>query len=282
MPRGPEIPLAIRHVAIAYFFDLDMRQTDICHRLGISKQSLSVLISRTRERCPSYSDPEKAGPTPEELTMLCAAAAVKQRSGRPRRADGGGRCSACGAPRLRTKKARRAAAEFNAREEEARRAAGGVVAAEGGGSGVLVGGNGEGLDEDGDEDDDDSGEDDDAATAAAAALAPLSAPGPAPTGDENGDASNGRMYLPPIATATTAPSTSAPAHAPPPTAYPTSASPYPPGPMAIPGVPMVNGIVSQGGGNWFYGNNGWEMYGRRDGGSGNGQVPAGHGGDYGL
>ena len=267
MPRGPEIPLTIRHVAIAYFFDLEMRQTDICNRLGISKQSLSVLISRTRERCPSYQDPEKAGPTPEELNMLCAAAAVKQRCGRPRRADGGGRCSHCGAPRLRTKKAKKAAAEFAAKLEAAKKSGEPAPVAP--------------DHVDGDDDEDGEGSDDgedaggDATTASAQAPPP-----PAPTGDDAGRAAGGHgggMYLPPITTP--APSTSS-IHAPTPapTAYPAAASPYPPAPMA--GVSMVNGIVSQGGGSWFYGNNGWEMYGRRDVGSDNTQVPGSHNGDF--
>jgi hypothetical protein len=268
MPRGPEIPLAIRHVAIAYFFDLEMRQTDICNRLGISKQSLSVLISRTRERCPTYDDPEKAGPTPEELNMLCTAAAVKQRCGRPRRADGGGRCSHCGAPRLRTKKAKKAAAEFAAKLEAAKKA--GEPAPEPP-AGVDVGGD--------DEDDGDGSDDGDHAgdEAPTSAQAPPPAP-PVPANEDAGRPSVGGLYLPPITTP--APSTSA-AHAPPPapSPYPTAASPYPPGPMAVPGVSMVNGIVSQGGGSWFYGNNGWEMYGRRDD-SNNTQVPGSHGGDY--
>ena len=268
MPRGPEIPLAIRHVTIAYFFDLEMRQTDICNRLGISKQSLSVLISRTRERCPTYDDPEKAGPTPEELNMLCAAAAVKQRCGRPRRADGGGRCSHCGAPRLRTKKAKKAAAEFAAKLEAAKKA--GEPAPEPP-AGVDVGGDDE---DDGDGSDDGDHAGDEAPTSAQAPPAP-----PASATDDAGRASVGGLYLPPITTP--APSTSA-AHAPPPvpSPYPPAASPYPPGPMTVPGVSMVNGIVSQGGGSWFYGNNGWEMYGRREVESSNTQVPGSHGGDY--
>jgi hypothetical protein len=267
MPRGPEIPLAIRHVAIAYFFDLEMRQTDICNRLGISKQSLSVLISRTRERCPTYQDPEKAGPTPEELNMLCAAAAVKQRCGRPRRADGGGRCSHCGAPRLRTKKAKKAAAEFAAKLEAAKKA--GEPAPEPP-AGVDVGGD----DEDDGDGSDDGGEAGGEARASAPAPPPLP---PAPANDDAGRADGSGMYLPPITTP--APSTSAaPTQAPAPATYSTTASPYPPGPMN--GVSMVNGIVSQGGGSWFYGNNGWEMYGRREVGGDDTQVPGSHNGDF--
>jgi hypothetical protein len=267
MPRGPEIPLTIRHVAIAYFFDLEMRQTDICNRLGISKQSLSVLISRTRERCPTYQDPEKAGPTPEELNMLCAAAAVKQRCGRPRRADGGGRCSHCGAPRLRTKKAKKAAAEFAAKAEAAKKAGLPPPVAPDHGDG-------------GDDDDDDGDGSDDGGDAGREAPASASAPAPpppAPANDDAGRTDGGGMYLPPITTPV--PSTSAaPAPAPAPATYSTTASPYPPGPMT--GVSMVNGIVSQGGGNWFYGNNGWEMYGRRDVGNDDTQVPGNHNGDF--
>jgi hypothetical protein len=263
MPRGPEIPLTIRHVAIAYFFDLEMRQTDICNRLGISKQSLSVLISRTRERCPTYQDPEKAGPTPEELNMLCAAAAVKQRCGRPRRADGGGRCSHCGAPRLRTKKAKKAAAEFAAKAEAAKKAGEPAPVPPPG----VDGDDGEDDDGDGSDEGDDAGDG-----------VPTSA-GQAPANDDAGrtGGGGGMISLPPITT-TPAPAP-AHAHAPPPapTPYPTAASPYPPGPMAVPGVSMVNGIVSQGGGSWFYGNNGWEMYGRRE---DNPQVPSSHSGDF--
>lgn len=272
MPRGPEIPLTIRHVAIAYFFDLEMRQTDICDRLGISKQSLSVLISRTRERCPSYQDPEKAGPTPEELNMLCAAAAVKQRCGRPRRADGGGRCSHCGAPRLRTKKAKKAAAEFAAKAEAAKKAGLPAPVA------PDHGDQGDDDDDDGDGSDDAGDAGGDAGGQATATAASAPAPPPAPANDDAGRSSVGGMYLPPITTPT--PSTSAaPAPAPAPAAatYSTTASPYPPAPMG--GVSMVNGIVSQGGGSWFYGNNGWEMYGRRDGGD-NPQVPGSHNGDF--
>lgn len=266
MPRGPEIPLAIRHVAIAYFFDLEMRQTDICDRLGISKQSLSVLISRTRERCPTYQDPEKAGPTPEELNMLCAAAAVKQRCGRPRRADGGGRCSHCGAPRLRTKKAKKAAAEFAAKAEAAKKA--GLPAP------VAPDHNDGGDDDDDDGDGSDDGGDAGGDSTAPAASAPAPPPS-APTNDDTGRPTVGGMYLPPITTP--APSASA-APAPPTATYSTTASPYPPTPMS--GVSMVNGIVSQGGGSWFYGNNGWEMYGRRDVGGDSTQVPGSHNGDY--
>jgi hypothetical protein len=267
MPRGPEIPLTIRHVAIAYFFDLEMRQTDICDRLGISKQSLSVLISRTRERCPSYVDPEKAGPTPEELNMLCAAAAVKPRAGRPRRADGGGRCSHCGAPRLRTKKAKKAAAEFAAKLEAAKKA--GEPAPERPAD-MDVGGD--------DEDDGEGSDDGDHHAGDEASTSAQAPPPPAPADDDTVRAASGGggMYLPPITTPAPSSSTAPP---PAPSPYPTAASPYPPGPMAVPGVSMVNGIVSQGGGSWFYGNNGWEMYGRRDVGD-NTQVPSSHGGDY--
>jgi hypothetical protein len=244
-----------------------MRQTDICNRLGISKQSLSVLISRTRERCPTYQDPEKAGPTPEELNMLCAAAAVKQRCGRPRRADGGGRCSHCGAPRLRTKKAKKAAAEFAVKAEAAKKAGLPPPPAPDHGDG-------------GDDDDDDGDGSDDGGEAGGEARASAPAPPPlppAPANDDAGRADGSGMYLPPITTP--APSTSAaPTQAPAPATYSTTASPYPPGPMN--GVSMVNGIVSQGGGSWFYGNNGWEMYGRREVGGDDTQVPGSHNGDF--
>ena len=278
MPRGPEIPLTIRHVAIAYFFDLGMRQTDICERLGISKQSLSVLISRTKERCPTYSDPENAGPTPEELNMLCTAAAVKQRSGRPRRADGGGRCSHCGAPRLRTKKARKKAAEFNA-------AAAAAAVAEGGGGGEAAAGDAtdavDGESDDDNDDDDDADADADGAGATSATWPVSTASANDGAGGEASSGGGGTITLPPI-TASAAPApTPAPAVAST-AAYPATSPAYPPGSMAVPGVSMVNGIVSQGGGNWFYGHNGWEMYGRRDvGGGGNPQQgPNGQNGDF--
>lgn len=273
MPRGPEIPLTIRHVAIAYFFDLGMRQTDICDRLGISKQSLSVLISRTKERCPTYSDPENAGPTAEELNMLCTAAAVKQRSGRPRRADGGGRCSHCGAPRLRTKKAKKAAAAINA-------AAAAAAGGDGTASAVAAAAAGDATDAVDGEDDDDEDEDADGDgfefSPSASTLTPARPP---PAAANDGAGGGGTITLPPITTS--AAPTPTPTTAVSTAAYPATAA-YPPAPMTVPGgVSMVNGIVSHGGGNWFYGHNGWEMYGRREPGGGNNpQGPGGQNGDF--
>lgn len=74
MARGPELPPWLRAVAVAYVFQLHMRPKDVLAKLPISRQALSQLVQRTRERAGEGAD----------LPALMAAAAVRPRSGRPR------------------------------------------------------------------------------------------------------------------------------------------------------------------------------------------------------
>ena len=74
MARGPELPPWLRAVAVAYVFQLHMRPKDVLAKLPISRQALSQLVQRTRERAGEGA----------ELPALMAAAAVRPRSGRPR------------------------------------------------------------------------------------------------------------------------------------------------------------------------------------------------------
>lgn len=58
MPGGSDIDYAIRAIAVAYYFDLEMPQAEIANRLPIHKNTLQSLIARVRSRSTSNQLPD--------------------------------------------------------------------------------------------------------------------------------------------------------------------------------------------------------------------------------
>jgi hypothetical protein len=69
-PEPPDMDLAIRHIAVAYFFQSGLQLKDICERLDIQKGSLAHMISVIKKRVPDY-EAEK------DIRVLLAAAPSK-------------------------------------------------------------------------------------------------------------------------------------------------------------------------------------------------------------
>jgi hypothetical protein len=69
-PEPPDMDLAIRHIAIAYFFQLGLQTKDICDRLDLQKASLSHMISVIKKRVPNHE-------TEKDIRVLLAAAPAK-------------------------------------------------------------------------------------------------------------------------------------------------------------------------------------------------------------
>ena len=69
-PEPPELDLAIRHIAVAYFFQLGLQTKDICNRLDLQKASLSHMISAIKNRVPNHE-------TEKDIRVLLAAAPAK-------------------------------------------------------------------------------------------------------------------------------------------------------------------------------------------------------------
>jgi len=74
-PESPDIDLAIRHLAIAYFFQLGLQQKEISDRLNFPKAALSNLISAIEKRVPNHEF--------EDIRVLLAAAPMPTRKGAP-------------------------------------------------------------------------------------------------------------------------------------------------------------------------------------------------------
>jgi hypothetical protein len=64
---------AIRHLAIAYFFQLGLQQKEISDRLNFPKAAFSNLISAIKKRVPNHKF--------EDIRVLLAAAPVPSRTG---------------------------------------------------------------------------------------------------------------------------------------------------------------------------------------------------------
>jgi hypothetical protein len=69
-PEPPDMDLAIRHIAVTYFFQSGLQLKDICERLDIQKGSLAHMISVIKKRVPDY-EAEK------DIRVLLAAAPSK-------------------------------------------------------------------------------------------------------------------------------------------------------------------------------------------------------------
>ena len=69
-PPPPDMDLAIRHIAVTYFFQSGLQLKDICERLDIQKGSLAHMISVIKKRVPDY-EAEK------DIRVLLAAAPSK-------------------------------------------------------------------------------------------------------------------------------------------------------------------------------------------------------------
>jgi hypothetical protein len=72
---GPDMDLAIRHLAIAYFFQLGLQKKEISDRLDFPKAELSNLISAIKKRVPNHEF--------EDIRVLLAAAPVPTPKGTP-------------------------------------------------------------------------------------------------------------------------------------------------------------------------------------------------------
>ena len=73
--KGPDMDLAIRHLAIAYFFQLGLQQKETSDRLDFPKAELSNLISAIKKRVPIHEF--------EDIRVLLAASPVPTRKGAP-------------------------------------------------------------------------------------------------------------------------------------------------------------------------------------------------------
>jgi hypothetical protein len=69
-PPPPNMDLAIRHIAIAYFFQLGLQLKDICDELDLHQASLSHMISVIKKRVPNHE-------TEKDIRVLLAAAPAK-------------------------------------------------------------------------------------------------------------------------------------------------------------------------------------------------------------